>query len=321
MRPFDSTFAVNHQNNDKRQLHQRKHFTTQVINWLTSIGQKTAVAISDGDVDLFDAIQIFKNDVIVLVIRLIDIDTLVTVNGARNEFLKYGGLQKSLRAAGILSVVVWEDFWLSKTDIVKSRLSALLGVSERIPARLCQAKRIDKATAGWFLHQNHLQDTVSSKTQYGLFLPERYFRVLSETFRNKLAGSELLVAVVTFSHPRIFWRDGNSFRSFEMIRFSNLLHTTVVGGLAKLLSAFSAEFKPGDIMTYADLEWSDGASYRKLGFREVSDTQPFEFYLDTGQMQRFSTKPLMQNSEQRLLICNLGSRKFVRDFDNNEAQK
>lgn len=300
-------------------MHKIKDFTKQIIDWLTSIGQKTTVAASNGN--LFDGIEIARNDVIFLVILLIDLETWANVNGARNGLLKYAASQQAVRGSGILSVVLWEDFWQGKPEIVKSRLSALLGFSERIPARLCKVRRIDKATAKLFLHHNHLQDSVSSKTQYGLFLPERYFRVLSETFHNKLAGSELLVAVATFSHARVFQRDGSSFRSFEMIRFSNLLHTTVVGGLAKLLSAFTLEFNPGDIMTYADLEWSDGASYRKLGFREVSDTEPFEFNLDTGQMQRFPKKHLMQNTEQSLLIYNLGSRKFVKDFDKNQSQK
>eukprot|EP01034_Spumella_vulgaris_P038238 gene38238-47211_t len=33
-------------------------------------------------------------------------------------------------------------------------------------------------------------------------------------------------------------------------------------------------------MTYADLEWSDGASYRRLGFEAISDKDPVRFWLD-----------------------------------------
>ena len=51
--------------------------------------------------------------------------------------------------------------------------------------------------------------------------------------------------------------------------------------MGKLLSTFITEVKPDDIMSYADLEWSDGEVYRKLGFIAESTKSPVMFDIDT----------------------------------------
>ena len=51
--------------------------------------------------------------------------------------------------------------------------------------------------------------------------------------------------------------------------------------MGKLLSTFINEVKPDDIMSYADLEWSDGEVYRKLGFSAESTKSPVMFDIDT----------------------------------------
>lgn len=214
-------------------------------------------------------------------------------------------------------VVLWEDLWCSKQKIVQSRLKALLGISERIPARLSQVRRLDRPTTLHFLQKNHLQDAVISKYKYGLYLPQKHFRVLE----NPPKTQELLVAVATFARPRVFERAGEPHRSYELVRFANLLNTTVVGGLDKLLSHFAKEHQPDDLMTYADLEWSSGHSYQNLGFRPQGDTPPQEFWVDPVTMERYSPNRLPngitgENAREHgfVKIKNAGSRKFVKNF-------
>lgn len=221
------------------------------------------------------------------------------------------------RSNGISAIVLWEDYWLSKPDIVASRLAAQLGKSVKIPARLTQARRIDKFATETFLESNHLNGNVSSKFRYGLFLPSRYYRVVPDHFLFGATADEMLVAVATFSNARIFELNNKPFRSHELIRFASLLGTNVVGAFDKLLNAFIREKSPDDVMTYADLEWSDGRSYQQLGFEERGCIAPRKVYLNPKDMSRSSRPPAddilsADGSPGYLTIYNLGSTKYVK---------
>jgi hypothetical protein len=235
-------------------------------------------------------------------------------------------LSEQFTAEGWRLIHVWEDVWQQQPALVMARLRALAGQSERIPARLTVARRIDRPTAEGFLTNNHLQVTVNSKYKYGLFLPQRYFRVLSPAMRQEVPAetSDLLVAVATFSHPRRISREGVMYQSFEMVRFANQHACTVVGGLDKLLKAFSKERTrdaPGavDIMTYADRDWSDGRSYERLGFRRTERTEPQPFWVRPGEWVRYYPHRLPPGVPEDQLaaqgyvpVYNAGSIKFVK---------
>lgn len=287
-------------------------FTEQICELARSIGMQFRIVEDTGCV--FGGVEISPVGRPVLVLKLIDLGRWVGSETAKNELFSYRVIQSEMRDRGITSVVLWEDLWQTKQKIIESRIKALLGISQRIPGRLTIVRRIDKQTASEFLNANHLQGAVSSKTQYGLYLPARYYRVLDPQVVSSLPPAEMLVAVATFSHPRIFQGENQSYRSYEMIRFSNLIDTTVVGGINKLINAFIKAFNPGDLMTYADLEWSDGASYRRLGFEEVSETEPILFWLDPLSMNRVSQKKMEGSVDEKISLYNLGSRKFVKNF-------
>lgn len=283
-------------------------FADKIIEWLLSIDFECKKRREPAEV--FDVIEVFKGDHLVLEIKAVDIFQWQE-NKPVTELENYSMKQSELRKNHIFSVILWEDIWESKPDIVRSRLKAILGLSQRIPARLTYVARIYKATAADFLAKNHLQGSVSSKYRYGLYLPVRYFRVLAPDFQMDNMQQDLLVAVATFSHARIFLKEEQPFRSYELIRFANLLNTTIVGGLNKLLSAFTKESNPDDIMTYVDLEWSDGANYNRLGFEEISIKNPITFFLDTKTHERFTEANRLQ--DQNLLeLRNAGSVKYVR---------
>ena len=63
--------------------------------------------------------------------------------------------------------------------------------------------------------------------------------------------------------------------------------------MGKLLKAFIEEVRPDDIMSYADLEWSEGDVYRQLGFTLEGRKDPVTFTVDTGTWKRFPVKPGM----------------------------
>lgn len=265
--------------------------------------------------DSFELIEICKQEKPVLFLKLIDLESLLNKgNLVESEINDFRLKQTEIRSKGIAAVTLWEDIWYDKREIVLSRLNAILEISERIPGRVTRARKLDKPTANDFLDKNHLQGSVASKIRYGLFLPKRYFRVLDPDYQIDTGIEELLVAVATFSHPRTFEKEGKPFRSYELIRFANLRNTTVVGGFDKLLSAFTEEYKPGDIMTYADMEWSDGASYRRLGFQEILDKRPIHFWLDPTSNIRYSDNRKPENN-QLIEIYNAGSRKFVKTIN------
>ena len=287
-------------------------FSQQVEQWLLSLNMPFAVELVS--TDSFQIIEVKLDKQLRMVIRLIDLSTWIILQEKASEKLAaFSADQKEIREFGISVVTLWEDIWIQENAVAKSRLSAMLGISHRIPARTTAVRRIDKPTADKFLRENHLQKAVTSKVKYGLFLPNRYFRVLKADYQFNRAAPELLVAVATFSHARIFEREGKPFRSYELIRFANLLDTTVIGGLDKLLRFFEEDCKPDDIMTYADMEWSDGASYKRLGFEAVSDKAPIPFWLDKKTLKR-TRRPEKMDNDNLIEVYNGGSRKFVREI-------
>ncbi|MEO6286264.1 MAG: hypothetical protein ABIN80_25990 [Dyadobacter sp.] len=284
----------------------------QIGNWLESVGFQSGFQI--GDEANTDRIKIFRNEQCILELILVRIGEWLN----KESFAQLEGSHHYLttqRAAGNRCIMLWEDYWMTKPEIVKSRLSAMLGLSYKIPARLTIARRIDKKDAISFLETNHLNGSVSSKFRYGLFLPNRYYRVLQADFQVDRGGEELLVAVATFSHPRIFQQEQKAIRSYELIRFASVLDSNVIGGLDKLLNAFVKDRQPDDIMTYADLEWSDGASYRKLGFEMKGQTPPIAFNLDLNKIARSSKSAETDVREGQVTVYNAGSLKFVKPFE------
>jgi hypothetical protein len=226
----------------------------------------------------------------------------------------FQNLTDEIARQGQRVVHLWEDVARQKPAVVASRLAALRGESARIPGRLTQVRRLDKATAIAFLDDNHLQVALPGKVRYGLFLPKRYFRVLPETYLN-VPDEDLLMAVATFAQPRQLPHG----RSAELLRFANRVGFTVVGGLDKLLTTYLRNHPAADLMTYADRDWSDGASYRRLGFEAVADTPPQRFWLHPAEGIRHHENALpvgVTPANARSLGCvpifNAGSRKFVK---------
>ena len=164
---------------------------------------------------------------------------------------------------GIRLIHVFEDEWDSKKEIVKSRLKVILNkVENKIYGRKCVIKVIGTKTKTKFLNDNHIQGAVGSSVNIGL-----------------IYNGEL-VSIMTFGKKRrsLGYTSTNS-DEYELLRFCNKLNHVVVGGASKLLNYFIKSYKPKEIISYADLRWSDGNLYEKLGFEKIKLTTPNYFYI------------------------------------------
>ncbi|MBQ6291508.1 MAG: hypothetical protein IKO88_05125 [Bacteroidales bacterium] len=217
------------------------------------------------------------------------------------------------------AVFVTEDRWRTAGETVRLRLLAHCGRFRQVYARNCAVRRIERAVAAAFLSQTHSYGDALSRFRYGLFVD----RVTGEKGRLPVIRSEEkdlpcpvpgdLVAVATFSKARNRVIDGKRVKSFEWVRYASLPGVRVEGGMGKLLEAFVSEVHPEDVMTYADLEWSDGRAYRELGFTLAGPRDPVTFAVDPVTWTRRDVKYVPDTSGM-LFYKNLGSLKYRKQY-------
>ena len=160
-------------------------------------------------------------------------------------------------------VLVPEDIWRGRPEMMRPRLLAQLGRFRSVFARNTVISRIGKEEAASFLDRCHSYRDAASRYRYGVFTK---------------AGE--LVAVASFSSGRTWMKEGRTVRSYEWVRYASLPEVRVVGGMGKVLKAFEEDVHPDDIMSYADMEWTDGAVYERLGFIEDGIRPPVQFVID-----------------------------------------
>ena len=149
-----------------------------------------------------------------------------------------------IESKGIKLHNIWEDDWLYKNEIIKSRIINSLGGSNRIHARKCRIEEILPSLERSFLNENHIQGYVSSKIKIGLFYENKLVALMSFGLRRGALGSL----------PKI--------NEYEMLRFCNKLNTSIVGGASKILNHFLKKYLPDKIISYQDNSWSAGNLYK-----------------------------------------------------------
>lgn len=180
---------------------------------------------------------------------------------------KYADNEKRnlLLSKNIQYTMVFEDEWLHKKDIVKSRIANILNATNnKIYARNCTINEISSSIASRFCRDNHIQSSGRSNVRYGLY------------YQNKL------VSVMTFSNNNL----SRKIKSWEINRFCNKIGTSVVGGASKLFKHFIKIYAPSSVISYADSRWSIGNLYKTLGFKFVKDTPPNYWYFYAGSTKR-----------------------------------
>lgn len=219
-------------------------------------------------------------------------------------FLPLNSLEKINIQKG--DIVVHEDIWLSKTEVVKSRIKSILGLNERVFARKTKTRLLSKKECHDFYSIHHLNMPLTGAYNYGLFL-----------------NNELLSAI-SFSRPCPIHRNGMYFKkSHVLLRFCTKINTNIIGGLSKLIQHFIKEQKPDDLMTHIDIEWSDGSGFKKLGFTAFERTPAHILYLDPVSFHRYNEKyiPSELIKEDLLPVYNHGSIKLVLELNGVPGEK
>jgi hypothetical protein len=171
---------------------------------------------------------------------------------------------------GIQLIHIFEDEWLYKKDIVKSRLINILGLTGvKIYGRNCKIKEVSTNDSKSFLNNNHIQGSVNSKINIGLYYNDE------------------LVSLMCFNKPRL--GIGVYFDGHELSRFCNKLNINVIGGASKLLKYFINSYNPKQIVSYADRRWSQGGLYETLGFIKINSNKPnYSYIINKERKHRFN---------------------------------
>jgi hypothetical protein len=204
-------------------------------------------------------------------------------------------------------IQIFEDEWLFKKDIVKSRLKHILGLAPTIliHGRKCKIQEINSKIKNDFLDKYHIQGNDRCIIKLGAF------------YNNEL------VSVMTFSSGNIakgsFKEDG----VWELNRFCSNHEYRIPGIASKLLAYFKINFEWKEIFSYADRRWSNGNLYYKLGFQLDSITKPNYWYVKGyRRIHRFNLRKRidepkdlsefkLRDSEGYLRIWDCGHLKFA----------
>ena len=230
-------------------------------------------------------------------------------------FFSRGGPAERLISAGAAisgwtaadRMFLYEDRWRNSGPAVRAMMRVRMGQGLRVFARNCEVRAVTPEAAASFLQRNHVYGSARARYRLGLF------RIRSTG--NAEAGMDQtpgMVAVATFSDGR---RREDGTVSYEWVRYASVQGVRVVGGMGRLLDAFVAtvgDGTPMDVMTYADLEWYDGRSSLRLGFKPCGDRAAVWFLCRPGCPGRQVCRPEAAVAEvDGVKICNLGSRKYV----------
>ncbi len=189
---------------------------------------------------------------------------------------KYHSMKRELcLEKGYRLITIFEDEWIFKKDIVLNRICQIIqkSSSDRIHARNCTVKEIDSSTKNEFLEKFHIQGKDASIIKLGAF------------YNNEL------ISVMTFSRGNISKGSKNEEDIFELSRFCSDYKYHIPGIASKLLSFFKLNYKWKEIFTYADLRWSNGNMYHKLGFITDNKIRLNYWYVkDFNRIHRFNLR-------------------------------
>ena len=177
---------------------------------------------------------------------------------------------------GIRLITIFEDEWVLKKDIVKSKISYILkknNSDNRIHGRKCIIKEIDHQLKKQFLDANHLQGDSISNINLGAY------------YNNEL------ISVMSFAPLSISKGSKSDSQTIELARFCNKLNFTIPGIASRLLKYFRIHYHYQNILSYADRRWSEGKVYQQLGFQLKGMTFPSYWYWGkkiTGRKHRFN---------------------------------
>lgn len=205
--------------------------------------------------------EIYQNDRTVLNNKELDIyipthNIAIEYNGLLWHSEKYGKdkfyhLNKTIECKnkGIKLIHIFEDEWLNKNNIVKSKLKQLLNANyslERVYARKCTIRPIKVQESALFLDLNHIQGSCNATVHLGCYCNDK------------------VIGVMSFKKER---KDNNN---WELTRFATDINKHCIGVGGKLFSYFIKNYDYNEIKSFADRRWTLDEKdnlYIKLGFQ------------------------------------------------------
>lgn len=165
------------------------------------------------------------------------------------------------KGKGIELLHIFEDEWIEKQDIVKSIIKNKLDLTtNKIYARDCIIKEVDKEEALLFLMSNHLQDAIICKHFIGLYYKDN------------------IVQLVGIGKPRF-----NKNYDWELIRMCNKIDTIVIGGFNKLMNYAVDKLGISSIVSYVDKRYFNGKGYKDWTL--LNESKPNYFYTKDYQIR------------------------------------
>ena len=140
-----------------------------------------------------------------------------------------------------------------------------------IPARKCKIVALTSEQECKFFNTTHIQGYKASSSCYAL------------------TYEETIVCAISFIKSRF-----NKQYQYELLRFSNALNATVIGGASKLFKYFIKTHNPNSIITYSDKRWNTGQLYTTLGFKYLHTSAPNYFYFSKNNVLNLQSRQTYQ---------------------------
>lgn len=225
----------------------------EFYDFLSQLSKIDTNFVLDGEI----FIKVDKTD---LLIKLIDFFNYSEINADKKKLVNIYNIANK---HGFKVVQIFEDDWIYKKEIIKSRLLNLLGKSHKIWARKTEVKFInDHKLMKDFMDATHIQGYVPSKYKIGIFHEEE------------------MVGLLTLSDLRINLGQKKEEGTFEILRYSCKRGVNIIGGFDKALKLFIKTHNPKKIISYANKMWSNEINvYSRIGMKLESVSESSYFYI------------------------------------------
>lgn len=181
-------------------------------------------------------------------------------------------------AAQSKNIIIFEDEWLLRCDQVKDFVLAKLGIyEERIFARKCDIRNIDKKIATDFISHNHIQKTNNpGVTNIGLYYQDKLVG-LCQLRKHHRNSSDITISRMCFA------------RGIQ-----------VTGGFSRLVKHAVAWCRNNGykkLTTWSDNRITNGHSYIQAGFIHAGELKPDYSYIHPDKPgQRFSKQSMKKSN-------------------------